>query len=116
MFLAQLLYNSNNFFLRSTIEYFEPTCRKTNLMVDYKKKKKIVRVVQKLCESYAINITHLLKKTRSGYTASHSGVEVPKGAWSRYDTFTTSVQLQQLFCQTNYLICFPACRCYISNG
>jgi hypothetical protein len=39
MFLAQLLYNSNNFFLRSTIEYLEPTCRKTNPMVDYKKKK-----------------------------------------------------------------------------
>jgi hypothetical protein len=62
MFFAQLLYNSNNFFLKkkSTMEYLGPTCRKTNPMVDHKKKKKkkkVVRVVQKLCKSCAINIT-----------------------------------------------------------
>jgi hypothetical protein len=53
--LAQLLHNSNNYFLRSTIEYLGPTCRKTNLMVDHKKKIIIIiiRVVQKLYESCA---------------------------------------------------------------
>jgi hypothetical protein len=59
MFLAQLLHNSNNFYLRSTIEYLWSTCRKINSMVDHKKKKKkVIKVVQKLCKSCAINITH----------------------------------------------------------
>jgi hypothetical protein len=34
----QLSYNSNNFFLRSTIEYLGLTCRKTDSMVNLKKK------------------------------------------------------------------------------
>jgi putative effector of murein hydrolase LrgA (UPF0299 family) len=43
MFLVQLLHNFyiiiTTFFLRSTIEYLWSTCRKTNLMIDHKKKK-----------------------------------------------------------------------------
>jgi hypothetical protein len=36
------------------MEYLGPTCRKTNPMVDHKKKK--VRIVQKLCKKhYSIN-------------------------------------------------------------
>jgi hypothetical protein len=57
MFLAQLLNNSNNFFLRTTIEYLRPTCKKTNPMVDHKKSS-----VQKLCKSCAKNITLKEKK------------------------------------------------------
>jgi len=56
--LTQLFHNSNNIFLKSTIEYLGPTCRKTNPMVDHKKK--VIRVVQKLCKSCARNITHYL--------------------------------------------------------
>jgi predicted chitinase len=40
MFFAQLLHNSNNFFLRSTIENLRPACRKINQLFDKKKKKK----------------------------------------------------------------------------
>jgi hypothetical protein len=42
------------FFLRSTIEYLGHACRKTNLMIDYKKK--VVKVVQKtlLIENFDI--------------------------------------------------------------
>jgi hypothetical protein len=40
MFFAQLLHNSNNFFLRSTIENLRPACRKINPIIDNKKKKK----------------------------------------------------------------------------
>jgi hypothetical protein len=70
MIVLQFLYNSNNLFffyvfiffiLRSTIKFLGPTCRKTDLMIDHKKKikkqKKVVRVVQKLYENYARNIT-----------------------------------------------------------
>jgi len=53
MFLAQLLHNFNNFFLRSIIKYLGPTCRKTNPMVDHKKK--IVRVMQELCKNHYSN-------------------------------------------------------------
>jgi transposase-like protein len=63
MFLAQFLHNFcttlTSFFFKSTIEYLEPTCKKTNLMID-KKKKKVVRIVQTLCKSCARNITHKL--------------------------------------------------------
>jgi hypothetical protein len=41
--LAQLLHNSNNFFLRSTIKYLGPTRKKTNPMIDHKKKK--IRII-----------------------------------------------------------------------
>jgi hypothetical protein len=49
--IAQLLHNSNNYFLRLTIEYLWSICKKTNPMINYKKIKKIkkvVRVVQEI--------------------------------------------------------------------
>jgi hypothetical protein len=56
MFLTQLLYNFyiilTIFFLRSTIKHLWPTCRKTNLMIDHKKKKSnynYKKIVQELC-------------------------------------------------------------------
>jgi hypothetical protein len=56
IFFAQLLHNFYTtlitfFFLRVIIEYIEFTCRKSNPIVDCKKKK-IVGVVQKLCKKY----------------------------------------------------------------
>jgi hypothetical protein len=62
MFLVQLLHNSyttlTTFYLRSIIKYLGPTYRKTNLMVDHKKK--VVRVVQKWCKNCARIITRFI--------------------------------------------------------
>jgi len=43
------------------IRYLRPTCRKTDLMVDYKKKKKLKKKVLELYESYTTIIFFYLK-------------------------------------------------------
>jgi hypothetical protein len=59
MTCLQLLYNSNNF-LKSTIGYVGSTCMKTDLMVNLKKKKKLLKLYKSCVKFEAIKISHAI--------------------------------------------------------
>jgi hypothetical protein len=69
MFLAQISYNFctilTTFFLRSTIGYLRPTCRKTDTMVHHKKKKRKEKKLLELYESCTTIFFFLLEMVLS---------------------------------------------------